>query len=82
MTGELSLANNLGLMQCFSTAVVIFNAIVSAAGLASLSAFTRLSKHPTVHIFSPSCRGKVWVWSTTQIPSTLILKGTTRFGNI
>lgn len=56
MTGELSLANSLGLMQCFPAAVVIFNAIVLAAGLATLSAFTRLSKHPTVHIFSPCCR--------------------------
>lgn len=56
VTGELSLANNLGLMQWFSAAIVIFNATVLAAGLATLSAFTRLSKHPTVHIFSPSCR--------------------------
>lgn len=53
MTGGLSLANDLGLMQWFSAAIVIFNAIVLAAGLATLSAFTRLSKHPTVHIFSP-----------------------------
>lgn len=77
---ELSLANNLGLMQCFSAAVVIFNVTVLAAGLATLSAFTRLSKHPTVYIFSPSCIWKAWVWSTAWISSILILNGTTRFG--
>ncbi|RLW01687.1 hypothetical protein DV515_00007726 [Chloebia gouldiae] len=34
--GELSLANNLCLMQCFSAAIVIFNAIVLAAGLTTV----------------------------------------------
>lgn len=82
VTGELSLANTLGWMHCLSTAVVVCNAIVWAAGLATLRASTRLSKHPTVHVFSPSCRWKVWVWSTTRISSVLIVKGTTRFGSV